>query len=199
MNVSLPPALKGFVEKKVKEGIYQSESDVVCDALRGLREREHLLSRNATRPISASSSLHDGDIEAVAFIVLMQATKDMDDDLKMIMAEMKAIIATKQNLRVFVANLNKDAASSATQRVKGQPLSSAQLAAVGPGLERLKEHLSKVEVDIKDIIKEIERQRSQEVATKERVEETQDMAQAIMRNLQKAADAYDEILHSIFI
>ena len=48
MNVSLPPQLKRFVEKKVKDGLYPNESDVVRHALRGLREGEQLLSGNGT-------------------------------------------------------------------------------------------------------------------------------------------------------
>jgi putative addiction module CopG family antidote len=96
MNVSLPSQLKRFVEKKVKEGAYKSESDVVCDALRGLRERNDLLRGSATGLVSASSNPYDraisnlcvagAEIETAAFIVLLQATKDMDDDVKMIMA-----------------------------------------------------------------------------------------------------------------
>jgi hypothetical protein len=39
------------------------------------------------------------DIEALAFIVLMQATQDMDQDLKQIMAELKAINVAKECLR----------------------------------------------------------------------------------------------------
>jgi putative addiction module CopG family antidote len=133
MNVSLPPALKGFIEKKVSEGLYQSESDVISDALRGLRERDYLLSR-----------------------------------------------------------------SSASQEVKRLPLSSAQLAAVEPELVRLKDQLSKVEVTINNIVQAIERLRSQDESNQEGDKETQDMAKTIMKSLQKAADSYDEILHSIF-
>jgi hypothetical protein len=41
----------------------------------------------------------DGDIEALAFIVLMQATKDMDEDLKEIMTSVKEINKERENLR----------------------------------------------------------------------------------------------------
>lgn len=132
MNVSLPSQLKRFVEKKVKEGVYKSESDVVCDALRGLRERDHLLRGNATGLVSASANPYDraisnmgvdgADSEAVAFIVLMHATNDMDNDLKMIMAEVKAMIAAKQKLRELIAKVNKDVASNAGQTDRRPPL-----------------------------------------------------------------------------
>lgn len=51
----------------------------------------------------------------MAFIVLMQATKDMDSDLKMIMAEVKAMTAAKQRLRALIAKVNKDVASNVGQ------------------------------------------------------------------------------------
>jgi len=131
MNVSLPPQLKRFVEKKVKDGVYQSECDVLFDALRGLRERDHLLGRIATGLVAASSSPYDraisnmgvdGDIESIAFIVLMQATKDMDNDLKMIMAELKSMTAAKQKLRELIAKVNKDVAANAGQKDRRPPL-----------------------------------------------------------------------------
>jgi hypothetical protein len=41
----------------------------------------------------------DGDIEALAFIVLMQASKSAQEDLKAIMAQVKAINSAKAELR----------------------------------------------------------------------------------------------------
>ncbi len=52
----------------------------------------------------------NGDIEAVAFIVLMQATNDMDNDLQEIMAEVKSMTNAKQKLRDLINLVNKDVA-----------------------------------------------------------------------------------------
>jgi Arc/MetJ-type ribon-helix-helix transcriptional regulator len=141
MNVTLPPQLSRFVEKKVKEGTYSNESEVVCDALRRLRERDRLLRGNATGLWSARSStglvsslssrydqvisnmgVGEGDIEAVAFIVLMQATNDMDKDLKAIMDEVKSMTAAKQKLREVIARVNADIATNAGQSDGKPPL-----------------------------------------------------------------------------
>jgi hypothetical protein len=46
------------------------------------------------------------DISQAAFIVLSMATKDMDDDIRMIMAEIKAMTAAKQKLRELIKELN---------------------------------------------------------------------------------------------
>ena len=46
------------------------------------------------------------DISEAAFIVLSMATKDMDDDIRIIMAEIKATNAAKQKLRDLLKELN---------------------------------------------------------------------------------------------
>lgn len=46
------------------------------------------------------------DANEAAFLVLAMATKDMDDDLRMIMAEIKAANAAKQKLRDLIKDLN---------------------------------------------------------------------------------------------
>lgn len=60
--------------------------------------------------------LGDADLEAVAFIVLMQATSDMDKDLKMVMAEVKSMTAAKAKLRELISAVNKDVAKNASQK-----------------------------------------------------------------------------------
>ena len=42
-----------------------------------------------------------------AFMVMMQATHDMDDDIRMIMAEIKAMANAKQKLRDLIKDLNQ--------------------------------------------------------------------------------------------
>ena len=42
MNISLTPQLAEFVEEKVREGRYQTASEVVREALRLLQEREQI-------------------------------------------------------------------------------------------------------------------------------------------------------------
>jgi hypothetical protein len=46
------------------------------------------------------------DVSEAAFIVLAMATKDMDDDIRMIMAEIKAMTAAKQKLREQIRQVN---------------------------------------------------------------------------------------------
>jgi putative addiction module CopG family antidote len=114
MNISLTPKLKEFVEQKVRDGLYEDPSDVVRHALRTLQERERLL------PITRFPETQD--IDALVILVLMNATKDMDEDLKMIMAEVKAMTAAKAKLRELITRVNRDVANNAGQRESKRPL-----------------------------------------------------------------------------
>jgi hypothetical protein len=49
-----------------------------------------------------AASLGSADIEALAFLVMMEAAKSADEDLKTIMAQVKAINAAKSCMRSFV-------------------------------------------------------------------------------------------------
>jgi hypothetical protein len=67
------------------------------DPLRAQAERE---------AASSFSGLSRMDVSEAAFIVLSMATKDMDDDIRMIMAEIKATNAAKQKMRDLIKELN---------------------------------------------------------------------------------------------
>ncbi len=57
-------------------------------------------------------NLSDADIQALAFIVLMDATKSTEDDLAQIMAATKAINNTKQALRSALNDVNREVAAT---------------------------------------------------------------------------------------
>ena len=75
---------------------------------------------NAIASLGTGSDL---DVEAVAFIVLMGATADMDSDLKSIMAEVKSMDNAKQKLRALVSTVNADVAAHAGEG-NNQPCAS---------------------------------------------------------------------------
>ena len=62
------------------------------------------------------------DIEQMAFVVLMDAVKSADQDLKMIMDEVKAITAAKNALRILISKVGRDVANNATQKDGAPPL-----------------------------------------------------------------------------
>ncbi|HSO36105.1 MAG TPA: hypothetical protein VLT33_26440 [Labilithrix sp.] len=61
--------------------------------------------------LAVLGNMAGADIEALAFLVLMEATKSAQDDLKAIMAEVKAINARKSALRAALAALTASRAS----------------------------------------------------------------------------------------
>lgn len=134
MNTSLPPELKRFVDKKLKEGHYLSADDLVVDALRRYKEWDYLRSQHKTNLFQQARELVDanysslgdtgmgGDIQAVAFLVLMEAAKGAREDLKNIMAHLKTINTARQNLREMITKVNKDIAANIGQNNGKAPL-----------------------------------------------------------------------------
>ncbi|MBV8170933.1 MAG: hypothetical protein JO219_03270 [Candidatus Eremiobacteraeota bacterium] len=62
-------------------------------------QSENLNWPSADDPMLAGLNLSNSDIEALTFIVLMQATQNADQDLKSIMAQVQAVNKEKQQLR----------------------------------------------------------------------------------------------------
>ena len=117
MNVSLPAQLAEFVNKKVKAGLYEDASDVVREALRQFAQRDRAANGSPTL-----SNFNGEDISAMVFLVMMDATKGANEDLKAIMDEVQAQTAAKQALRALISTVNRDVAANAGQKDKRPPL-----------------------------------------------------------------------------
>ncbi len=62
------------------------------------------------------------DIETLVFTVLMEAAKSAQEDLKAIMAAVKAINAAKQHLRDVLAKVNRDVTAALVSDAEGRAL-----------------------------------------------------------------------------
>lgn len=102
MNVSLPPALKRFVDDQVASGRYADAGDVVRHAVRQMEGRVQAFSPMAV----------ETDVLGLAFIVMMEAARSAQEDLKSIMATVKAINAAKQALRELLRQVSRDLAEN---------------------------------------------------------------------------------------
>ncbi len=60
----------------------------------------------------------EADIEQMAFVVMMDAVKSANQDLKMIMDEVKAMTAAKGALRNLLSKVRRDVAANAGQKDK---------------------------------------------------------------------------------
>lgn len=106
MEIALSPALQRYVDDQVKSGRYLDAGEVTRAALRRMEAQGN------------ARGLHfgaagDEDIMAVAFLVLMDSAKSAQEDLKAIMAGVKAINAAKRALRALLARINRDVAANA--------------------------------------------------------------------------------------
>jgi putative addiction module CopG family antidote len=124
MNITLAAAQKQFVDAQVKSGRYVDASEVVRGALR-LMEARHTVDHRVLGDLS------NADVEALAFTVLMDAAKSAREDLKDIMAVMKAINAAKATLRERLLDVRRDCAANSTRR-EGETLDLSR----GMGSER---------------------------------------------------------------
>ncbi|MBA3754515.1 MAG: type II toxin-antitoxin system ParD family antitoxin, partial [Nitrospira sp.] len=111
MNITLPSQLRHFVEREIKKGRFENASDVVADGLRLLEMRDQVAARPAIT-WAILGSMGDGNIEAMAFLVMMEAAKSAREDLKEIMEEMKAINRAKAALRELIKKLAHDMAAN---------------------------------------------------------------------------------------
>jgi len=111
MNIPLTPKTRRFVERQVKTGRYQNAGDVIQAALQRMEVADGLA--GAPADIAALSDLNGADIEALAFVVMMEAAESAQADLKMIMAEVKAMTNAKARLRDLIKKVNRDVAANA--------------------------------------------------------------------------------------
>jgi Arc/MetJ-type ribon-helix-helix transcriptional regulator len=118
MNIILTPKLKSLVEQKVKSRSYKNADEVISAALTLLMEKDRVVETWGTATGTNFNILGDAggaDIEALAFIVLMQAARDAQEDLKEIMNDVKAMNAAKRNLRELQKKVKCDVANSTGQ------------------------------------------------------------------------------------
>lgn len=128
MNVTIKGNLKDYINKKVEEGLYKDAGDFVRDAIRKFYQFDPSIgdyekkSDTGLSGWSVLGNLNGGDIEAVAFLVLMQAAKSAQEDLKAIMAHVKAINNAKAALRSLMQKIDTDITTNKGQKKKRLPL-----------------------------------------------------------------------------
>jgi hypothetical protein len=86
--------------------------------------------------ISQFSSLGSMDVSEAVFLVLMMATQDMDDDIRMIMAEISAMQAAKQKLRDLIRDLNDWISKEMSQGKSSSDINNATTSS-GPQVRRV--------------------------------------------------------------
>jgi putative addiction module CopG family antidote len=119
MNVTLTTDLQQLIRRQIKAGRFENASAAVRESLRLLDQRDDLAGRLKSG-FTFDASTAGGDIEAMVFIVLMEAAKSAREDLRGIMAEVKAINAAKSALRSVISKVSRDVVENVCQR-NGKP------------------------------------------------------------------------------
>jgi len=131
MNVTLSAELKRFVETKTAGGRYADASEVVRDALRLMAARDRLEGTSALGPMAES-----GPIEASLDFLIAQVMRllaaDSEEDLKQMLAHLKALQAAKQALRDLIQRMKRDRLANELRREYDARLDFSQ----GLGSER---------------------------------------------------------------
>jgi putative addiction module CopG family antidote len=131
MNLTLPPRLKQFVAREIKAGRFENTSDAICDGLRLLEKRD-AVAMSFRSDFAVLGSIGGSDIVVLVFIVMMEAAKSAEEDLREILKSVKAFNAAKSAQRDLIAKIGYDIAENAGQRDCKPPL---KFAARGVGSE----------------------------------------------------------------
>jgi Arc/MetJ-type ribon-helix-helix transcriptional regulator len=107
MEIAITPKQKRLIEQKIKKGDFKNTAEVIGAALNILDEKD--------RAFTELGSFENSDIEALMFIVMMEAAKSAAEDLKEIMKEIQAKNAAKQKLRELQRKVKCDIAHSTGQ------------------------------------------------------------------------------------
>jgi antitoxin ParD1/3/4 len=68
LSITLPPEMASFIRQKVDSGLYGSNSEIIREALRGLRERERRLERLDTAIAQGMADAESGRVQGVEVV-----------------------------------------------------------------------------------------------------------------------------------
>lgn len=108
-HAALQPSARLWVEQQARMQAQKSAPDVP-GLESAIRSRFPRLNASGTPGMLGGPA--GGDIEAMAFLTLMEATQAMDQDLKTIMAAVNAINHAKDSLRSLQSSVQQEAAGS---------------------------------------------------------------------------------------
>ena len=138
MRVGLSSRARKILDRQLKTGRFTSAGDALSHGLLILERRDEIrASLGSGFPVLGS--MPDGDIMALAFLVMMEAAESAQEDLRAIMAGVKAINNAKAALRDLISRIGHDIAEN-SRRKNGKPPLSYRPGGVGSeaGYHRLR-------------------------------------------------------------
>jgi hypothetical protein len=139
LHASLQPSARSWVEQQARAEAQRPTPDL-ADLQTRIRSRfasSLSTAKSSTGQKSASGQIPAGaDVEAMAFIVLMQAANTSEQDLQNMMKEVRVTTAAKQQLRNLVDRVKREAAT-ASQAAAKQPCRTAICQSLAGELKQL--------------------------------------------------------------
>lgn len=140
-QLTLPPhvaarldwARRSFVPSGYRK--LESLAQAKASAIAAGKDFATLAKETASDRVFSAAGISGMDASEAAFLVLAMAAKDMDDDLRMIMAEIKAANAAKQKLRDQIKDLNdwiSEAMGKAGDRSKSSDIDNSKASGKPP-------------------------------------------------------------------
>jgi hypothetical protein len=112
------PAEATALFAKLTEKVQPNVRLIISD--QAMKLRQGSIDENAVRSnlnaIYSAGGLGGMDVSEAAFIVMMQATKDMDKDIQDMMEEVKAFNQAKQKMRNLATRVTQDVAKNASKQ-----------------------------------------------------------------------------------
>jgi hypothetical protein len=114
LHLSLQPAARTWVERQASIEARRPAPDLaaVRAQIRTRFAASLSTAKAGSAPRAGQLSLKDVNIDTMAFIVLMEATNEMDHDLRQLTAKVEAATAAKEQLRDLQTKLSPDLASA---------------------------------------------------------------------------------------
>jgi len=116
MKVKLPRQLKQFLQAQIDGGRFENFSDAFADCARLLEKVDGVRASLQKSNYAVLGDVNDEDIEAMAFLVLLEAAKSAQEDLRESMARVKAINDAKAAQRDLVTKVSHDISENAARR-----------------------------------------------------------------------------------
>ncbi|MBN1866408.1 hypothetical protein JW916_03855 [Candidatus Sumerlaeota bacterium] len=129
---SVPPLDKEMAAKaeRMRGNLVPSAEQKLAAAVKGF-ERNVDFSKARESAVDAVTAQFENpspaDIEAMAFLVMCQATRDMDDDIRAIMAEVKAMTEAKRKIRESLKELNEWISDEMSKHGESSDIDNAQV------------------------------------------------------------------------
>lgn len=198
LSPALQPSAESWVESQARVEIQRPNVDVTSLEA-AIRARFSGARSPASHGLSGAGIPAGADIEEMAFIVLMQATNDQNQDLQEIMNEVQAQTKAKQALRSLLNQLQRDAASNANQQAKEvcatpECRSIAQQIALVESLTSQTGHPVRFNASNPPTYGQL---RQAEITANESLDSLNDMSQALQMKLQMEQSQYSQIMEAM--